>query len=68
MRLQGDDRPLRRLWRYTGQQPVATVKLLFFRIARNIERDPLTGMGMLYGLVLRMQTAHTHRGVGTREP
>ena len=32
------------------------------------ERDPLPGMGMLYGLVLRMQTAHTHRGVGAREP
>jgi hypothetical protein len=44
---------VRRLRRGIGQQPVAAVKLLFFRIG-NVQRDPLPGIGMLSGLVLRM--------------
>ncbi len=52
--LQGDDDAVRRLGRGVGQQPVAAVKLLFFCIPGNVERDPLPGVGVLRGLVLRM--------------
>ena len=52
--LQGDDDAFRRLGRGVGQQPVAAVKLLFFRIPGNVERDPLPGVGVLRRLILRM--------------
>ena len=52
--LQGDNDAFRRLRRGIRQQPVPAVKLLFFRIPGNVQRDPLPGMCMLCGLVLRM--------------
>jgi hypothetical protein len=55
MRLQRDNHAFRRLRRRIGQQPVAAVQLLFFRITRNIQRDALPGMSMFSRLVLRVK-------------
>ncbi len=51
MGLERNDNPFRGLRRRVGQQPVAAVKLVFFGITGNIQRDTLPGVGLFHRLV-----------------
>ena len=66
--LQGDNHAFRRFRRSIGQQPVSAVQLLFFRIPGNVQRDTLSGVGTVSGLVLCVQSAHAHRFIHARQP
>ncbi|CNV28205.1 Uncharacterised protein [Salmonella enterica subsp. enterica serovar Bovismorbificans] len=55
MKRQRNDHPGKSLpHRRIRKQPVAAVKLLLLRIARNIERNTLPGIRMVGGLILRV--------------